>query len=230
MPGPALHTLVVADDPNAWDAAGFGVESGALGPPSTHIGTVRIQLIGRSAQQRTSEPTRSGIVAWMFEGLDDGSIDGITVTSAPHADRASGTAAPNANGATHLDHVVMMTPNVARSVAALELHGFEARRTREVPGTNPSRLQVFLWAGTSIIELVGPKEPSGDGPASLWGLAITSADLDATAELLGQSLGEPKPAVQPGRRIATLRTKALKVSVPIAFMSKHRPDSLDLDA
>jgi hypothetical protein len=52
-----------------------------------------------------------------------------------------------------------------------------------------------------------------------WGLAMTVADIDACAALLGDRLGPVKDAVQPGRRIATLRHEACGLTVPIAFMS-----------
>ena len=40
-------------------------------------------------------------------------------------------------------------------------------------------------------------------------------------EMGGEGLGTVKDAVQPGRRIATVRTKELGISVPIALMSPH---------
>jgi hypothetical protein len=42
--------------------------------------------------------------------------------------------------------------------------------------------------------------------------------MNATAAALGESLGEPRDAVQPGRTIATLRRGAGS-SVPLAFMT-----------
>jgi hypothetical protein len=44
------------------------------------------------------------------------------------------------------------------------------------------------------------------------------SDLDATARLLGNHLGDVKDAVQPGRRIASLRKEA-GLALPVAFMS-----------
>ena len=78
--------------------------------------------------------------------------------------------------------------------------------------------QVFLRPGEAVIEVVGPPEPTGGGKARFFGLAFTVADLDATAALLGDLLGAPKVAVQPGRRIATVRADA-GLGVPVAFMS-----------
>jgi hypothetical protein len=47
-----------------------------------------------------------------------------------------------------------------------------------------------------------------DGPARLWGIAFMVDDLYATGSALGRLLGEPRDAVQPGRKIATLRPEA----------------------
>jgi hypothetical protein len=43
-------------------------------------------------------------------------------------------------------------------------------------------------------------------------------DLDRLGGELGERLGEPRDAVQPGRRIASLRTEA-GVSPPLAFLT-----------
>ncbi len=54
--------------------------------------------------------------------------------------------------------------------------------------------------------------------ARLWGISFLVADMDATAAFLGDLLGTPRDAVQPGRRIATLRREA-GLGPAIAFMS-----------
>jgi hypothetical protein len=73
--------------------------------------------------------------------------------------------------------------------------------------------------GEVILELIGGEEPTGDGPAAFFGLAYTVRDIDVTQRLLGEHLPNVKDAVQPGRRIATLRHKELGLSVATAFMS-----------
>jgi hypothetical protein len=60
-----------------------------------------------------------------------------------------------------------------------------------------------------VLELVGGRER----PA-LWGLVVVVADLDACARDLGPLLGDARPAVQPGRRIATVRREA---GLPVAL-------------
>jgi hypothetical protein len=114
---------------------------------------------------------------------------------------------------------VLITPDQQRTVAALETAGLRARRTRETDTYGAPFLQTFFRAGEVIVELIGPEEPSGAGDAGFFGLAHTVDDLDATKALLGDGLGEIKDAVQPGRRIVTLRHKDFDVSVATAFMS-----------
>lgn len=201
---PELRTLVIGDDASSWARAGFTVEG-----DETAVGSVRIVLAGRA---------RRGVLAWELTAIEDRPIDGI---------RSIGTDQPpparldHANLVSRIDHVVVTTPDLQRTLGALRASGFEPRRSRHVPGSSPARRQVFLWAGEPIIELVGPVEATGTRPASIWGLALSSDDLASTVTALGPALSEPKPAVQPGRTIATLDTKNLDISVPLAVMSAH---------
>jgi hypothetical protein len=203
----ALTELVVGDEAAAWEAAGFVVDG-----DRTTIGSVGVRF----------EPDRGpGVRSWVLAGVDPSvaTLDGIPTMVA--TDPAQPPSVEHPNGAVGVDHVVVASPDVARSIAALEAVGLEARRTREVGTPDSPRLQVFFWLGEPILELVGPPEPGGDGPARIWGITCTVADLDATAETLGERVGRVKDAVQPGRRITTLRARDLGISVPIAFMSPH---------
>ena len=205
---PELDEVVVADPPEAWEAAGFAVDDDG----SCRVGSVRIRLVGRDAGKR--------IASWSLRGLpaDVSALDGLP-TAASGADACEPASHPN--GVLGIDHVVVLTPDTDRTVAALKAVGFEARRTREVDQEQYgfAALQTFFRIGEPILELLGPVEPSGDGPAGFFGLAFTVADLDATAGVLASALGRVKEAVQPGRRIATLRHKDVGISVATAFMS-----------
>jgi hypothetical protein len=203
--GPELRCLLVGDDPARWAEAGFVVDDGEVG-----IGRIRVRLTGDEGPR--------GLHGWALAGIDSGSIDGLATFG---SDLGPTEPARHANRVTRVDHVVAMTPDLDRTVGALARFGFEPRRRREVPGSDPPRAQVFFWAGDAILELVGPVEPRGSGPAAFWGLALTCDDLDAAAEVLGERLGPVTDAVQRGRRIATLRTRDLDISVPIALMSPH---------
>ena len=83
--------------------------------------------------------------------------------------------------------------------------------------------QAFFRIGEPILEVVEAPEGTSvardlDGPARLWGLAFRVEDLDRTAATLGNLVGTPRDAVQPGRRIATLRPEA-GLGPAIAFMT-----------
>jgi hypothetical protein len=70
-----------------------------------------------------------------------------------------------------------------------------------------------------ILEVVERPDIASDEPARLWGLVFVVNDLDAAVERLGPDvIGAPRDAVQPGRRIATLRSGA-GLGVPLALMS-----------
>ena len=211
-PGPTIDSLVVADEPAAWKAAGFTVDDDA----SCRVGAVRIELVGRDRGKR--------IIGWKVRDVDADSIDGLATSPST---RPAAAPALHANGVEIIDHLVVVTPDVDRTIAALSGVGIEPRRTRHV---DPEQYgfaarQTFFRMGEVILELIGGDEPTGDGPAMFFGLAYTVADIDATQRLLGTHLPNVKDAVQPGRRIATLRHKELDLSVATAFMSPG-PDSL----
>jgi hypothetical protein len=140
-----------------------------------------------------------------------GGIAGWTL----RADGEAPTTAPprHPNGAIKIDHVVMTTPDLRGTFAELEALGLELRRIREA---GEGRRQGFFRLGETLLEVVGP---AGDEPA-FWGLVVVVEDLDALAQRLGDDLGSVRDAVQPGRRIATLRAGA-GCGVPLAFMSKR---------
>lgn len=204
---PALVALSVIADPERWRDLGFSVEHDG----SCQVGAVRLEV------SPPAEGRRPEIDGWAFAGVDDppAGIDGIPTGA---ADGAATTPGSHANGATSLDHVVVTTPDLGRTVAALEGAGLRVLRERDTEAGGRPMRQVFLRPGEAVIEVVGPPAPTGGGRARFFGLAFTVADLDATASLLGGRLGRVKPAVQPGRRIATVRSDA-GLGVPVAFMS-----------
>lgn len=212
MPGPTVDALVVGDPPAAWAAAGFAVD----GDGTCRVGKVRIELAGPDGGRH--------LLAWSLRdvpGAVPAEVDGIPTSAGvrppPHP-------AVHPNGVVAVDHLVVRSPDVDRTAAALTAGlGVDVRGVRRAGGTPPLR-QVFFRLGDVVLELVGPDGAGGGGddparPARLWGLAYTVADLDATAAALGQRLGPVKDAVQPGRRIATLRHRDLGLSVATAFMS-----------
>lgn len=204
-----LAELVVADPPQAWREAGFTVDDDG----TCRVGTVRIRLVGREQGE--------GIVGWVLHGPPEmraTDLDGVPTTVST---AAPGEPAAHANGVTHLDHVVLLSPDLARTTAALEALGLDVRRERDGSlGGAPMR-QVFFRLDEVILELVGAPDAANEGPSGLWGLTHTVADIDAAAALLGERTSPVKDAVQPGRRITTLRHHDLGMSVRTALISPH---------
>jgi hypothetical protein len=117
----------------------------------------------------------------------------------------------------------MLSPDLDRTVGELKAQGFDLRRTREGPTPGGSTRQAFFRAGEPVLEVVQAPEGTSvardpNGPARLWGLAFVVDDMERTAGALGELLGRPRDAVQPGRRIATLRPEA-GLGPAIAFMT-----------
>ncbi len=205
--GPALVEVRLADDPAAWRDAGFTVDDAG----GVVVGPIRFL------------PGGAPTPAWTLVGPPPGVPAGGDVDGVPTAwtDRGPGPSAVHANGIAGVDHVVVRSPDVDRTTEALGALGAEARRTRDVPLGDRTLRQRFFWLGPVILELVGEPAPTGDGPASLWGVTLVADDLDATASSLGDRCSPPKDAVQRGRRIATLDTGALGISIALAVMTPH---------
>jgi len=207
--GVTIDEILVGDPPEAWEAAGFSVDDDG----TCRIGTVRVRLVGRDGGKR--------ILGWSLRGapaarLADGTLDGLATSA---SDVEAAVPAEHTNGATHIDHVVLLTPDLARTVAALGTVGLQPRGERDTDTYGAPMRQVFFRLGEVILELIGQPDTVGDGDPGFFGLAITVTDLDAVAARLGSHLGSLKDAVQEGRRIATLRHRAVGMSVAMALMS-----------
>lgn len=211
MDRPRLLELRLAADPAAWRAVGFAVDAGGR----CRVGATDLVLGGVPAEGE-------GLVGWTLSGAipaDDG-IDGLPTRVVPAPPERSGAAA-HANGAIGVDHVVVMTPDLARTLEAFDAAGLELRRVRDAGTAERPLRQAFLPLADALVEVVGPPEPAGEGAARFWGLTLVVEDLDATAARLGSALGEVRDAVQPGRRIATFRRDA-RLGLPVALMTPRR--------
>jgi hypothetical protein len=201
-----VDELVIADPPELWADLGFRIDDDVC-----DVGTVRLRLAGADAGK--------SVASWSLRGVETTALDGLatTVSSSPERDPA----APHPNGVTAIDHVVAFCPDLDRTVDALEGAGLDLRRIRDEPTPAGAPRQAFFRLGEVILECIQmPDSPELDRTRSarLWGLAVRTSDMDLTAAMLGERVGRPRVAVQPGRMIATLRTEAGS-SVPLAFMT-----------
>jgi hypothetical protein len=177
------------------------------------VGGVRLRLVG--------EGTERGIVGWSVRDLGGDGLDGLPTTLSESPVRAPAPAHPN--GAVAIDHVVAFSPALDRTVEALRGAGLDLRRMREGPTPGGSTRQAFFRMGEVILEVIQAPEGSRagsdpSGSAGLWGLAFLVEDLDECARVVGERLGEPRDAVQPGRRIAPVRSSA-SLGAAVAFIT-----------
>jgi hypothetical protein len=207
--GPTIDELRVADPPSAWRACGFTVDGDVC-----VVGEIRIRL-GAAAREQ-------GLVGWSLRGIEVTELDGLPTARSERP--PPGEPPAHSNGVAAVDHVVAISSHLDRSVAALSSAGLDLRRIREEPTPAGAPRQAFFRLGGVVLEVVqAPQEAiertGVDRPAFFWGLAFVAPDLDATVASLGDRVGEIRPAVQPGRRIATMRRSA-GLSLPIALMSR----------
>jgi hypothetical protein len=204
-----LDELTVADAPASWAAVGFELDGDIC-----IVGDVRIRLAGPGAGK--------GLSGWSLRGIEATELDGLATT---RSDREPPEEAPaHPNGISALDHVVAITPALERTVAAMEAAGLDLRRIREEPTPAGAPRQAFFRLGATILEVV--QEPpeaierggGADRPAFFWGLAFVAPDLEATVAGLGDRVSEIRPAIQPSRRIATLRRTA-GLALPVALIT-----------
>lgn len=215
MSAATIDELTLADEPAHWSALGFTVLDDCI-----QLGTVRLRLTGAGAGR--------GILGWSLRAISCTELDGLPTTRSDSVVPAP--AAPHPNGIGAIDHVVAMTPALDRTVQALSNAGLDLRRIREEPTPAGAPRQAFFRLGAEILEVVQEPEhvvaARDDGAtrgARLWGLALLATDLDRTVATLGEHAVQARDAVQPGRRIATVKRSA-ELAVPVALMSsEERP-------
>jgi len=204
----SIDELTLADSPGSWRDCGFQVEGGEC-----VVGDVRIRFV--------PEEGRSGLTGWSLREIGSLDLDGLPTA---RSERPLPDPAPShPNGITSLDHVVAISSGLDRTVAALEGAGLDLRRIREEPTPAGAPRQAFFRLGSTILEVVqeppeATERAGGDRPAFFWGLAFVAPDLEQTVAFLGDGAGEIRPAIQPGRQIATLRRSA-GISLPVALMT-----------
>lgn len=204
----SIDELTVADSPQAWRDCDFRVDG-----DECVVGDVRIRF--------APEEGRGGLTGWSLREVASLDLDGLPTV---RSERPPPEAAPDhPNGIASFDHVVAISSDLDRTTAALSAAGLDLRRVREEPTPAGAPRQAFFRLGSTILEVVqeppqATERAGGDRPAFFWGLAFVAPDLERTVASLGDRAGEIRPAVQPGRQIATLRRGA-GLSLPVALMT-----------
>lgn len=201
---PTLTALRIAADPDRWRAVGVPLDRSGRAV----VGDVLLDVA--PAGEREEE----GLRAWGWTGLAaTADLDGLARADRPPPE-PDGEAAASAFAA--IDHVVVFTGDLDRTVASFDAAGLDRRRVRDAGAVR----QAFYVVGPALVEVAAPAEPTAE-PARLWGITFVSDDLDATAQALGDLIGDVRDAVQPGRRIATIRREA-GLGLPVAVMTRRR--------
>jgi hypothetical protein len=209
-----ITEIVVGGPAEPWVDLGLAVESGVA-----IVGEVALSI-------RPDAP--AGILSIGLLDADSGTIDGAPI----HGAEPVAPALPTAHrlGAVAFDHVVLVTSSLERTTSAVtSTTGLPLKRIREA---GPVR-QGFFRLGQVILEVVensaasndagptdaGPNDVATNDAAGWWGLVLNVTDLDTACALLGpERVGPARPAVQPGRSIATVRAEA-GLGLPVALMS-----------
>ncbi len=214
-PRPTLLELAVTGPVQPW------IDIGCT--PSTGDNSITALVIGTTTLVFPDDSAPPSIRSWATSPYLD-EVDGLRShwpleTPAAVPAPASGAISAHANGAVALDHVVVFTPDLDRTDSALAQVGFDRRRRRDASSDGLSRWQSFYRMGEVVLEVVGPspaEEPTA-APATFWGLVIVTDRLDEAIARADGRIGDARTAVQPGRRIATVRSSA-GLGVPVAFM------------
>jgi hypothetical protein len=210
-----IDQIMLADEPERWRSLGFDVERERL-----QLGGVCVRLVGDSARVGAAP----GMLEWSLREIGSTELDGLPTRRSTSP--LPPLAPEHANGVAAIDHVVAMTPALERSVRVLQDAGLDLRRIREQPTPAGAPRQAFFRLGAEILELVQEPDEAlqrddqtdAERPARLWGLALLSSDLERTVAALGEHAGEPREAVQSGRRIVTVKRSA-GLAVPLAVIS-----------
>lgn len=203
----ALAEIRIAADPSGWVSLGLTqAQDGSI-----QVGTIRLRFVAGD----------EGVVAWGLAGLpaehaDVTDIDGLTTYS---AEAPTGPPPPNAMHAVGFDHLIVTTSSLDRTCNAIgETTGEAIKRIREFGAIR----QGFHRLGEAVIEVVESPKVTAD-QSSFGGLVINVADLDGLCERLGTDIvSSAKDAVQPGRRIATVRPP-VGLGMAVALMSPPLP-------
>jgi hypothetical protein len=211
--------LTVAGDPDIWRSIGLTVSADGLVPLfGTSLRIVAPTDADADADAGTDTDTdtdgQRGLVGWAFSGIPDvGDVAGFPTEV---VDVSSPVFASHELGASQLDHLVIFTGSMDDVSEAIEARtGCERKRVRDLGEMQQGFHRI--GRGGLIVEIV--QHADRDRSTEMWGLVLIVDDLDAACALLGEDrISAPKEAVQPGRRIATIRPE-VGLGTAVALMS-----------
>lgn len=199
---PKLLSVTVGADAGAWRAVGFAVS--ATG--HFRAGDVAVQIVHDGPL---------GLLGWTLSNPVAGLPAGPVEEPPPDAPTT------HPNGVTGIDHVVVATTVLDETTDALVAAGCEVRGERRASFGGRHVVQRFLPLQNALIELVADGDPAAEETvpaAAFWGLTFLCPGLNDGVAALGPHVSSPRPAVQPGRTIATAGPEA-SLGTQVAFMT-----------
>lgn len=196
-----------------WSRLGFAVRESSDGP------SVSVAGLGFRFVEDASGSVESAVTGWTLVGATSGpdDVDGIATR---WIDEPTMSPVPeNRVHVSSIDHIVIMTGSLDRTSESIDrILGAPRKRVRDAGG---GVRQGFHRAGDIILEVVERPDLDPNTVASLWGVVFVVDDLDATVGWLGpDAVSAPRDAVQPGRRIASIR-REVGLGLPVALMTPH---------
>lgn len=176
-------------------------------PPPSRLTTLRLPLPWDefalpNPLRAGSTVLATGSIGWAWNGL----VPWFGIEEIP---AETGTPAPGWG----LDHVVLLVPDLEEAVANMSVADLAPRLKVDVRG----RPTAFFRVGPLLEVIESPVR----APA-IYGVAlVTDEPLEVVAlrwRSMGRDVTDPKPAMQPGRRILTVRA----VEAGLAVMSPDR--------
>ncbi len=194
-----ITQLTVGGSSAAWSSLGFSLDDSCCA-----FGDVVVRI------DSDHEP---GFVSWTLgDVVVSEPPDGLMTT---FDDRCVSVAsASSILDVVGIDHVVVMTNDLERTTSAIaRVTGEPLKRVREA---GDGIRQGFHRLGSVIVEVV---ENVRVAQTHLWGFVLTVNNLDDVVAHVGPDvIGPPRDAVQPGRRIATIRS-GVGLGVPVALIT-----------
>ena len=199
----AVGELLVASPIEPWQAIGLHIGDGVA-----RVGGVALRFAP------VGPDGREGVISWGLVGAPthDTDIDGLATH---HLEAAPEGGHRHSLHIVGFDHLVVMTSSLERTCSGIEAStGEPLKRIREAGAIR----QGFHRLGELIIEVVESPQVTSSH-ASFWGFVWNVADLHEVCARLGPDVvSPPKPAVQPGRFIATVRAQ-VGLGLPLALMT-----------
>jgi hypothetical protein len=198
-----ITAVVVGGSAEPWEAFGFHLLSATSSESRFSLGDVVLVV---------DSTLPAGMVSWEISDIDAGVVDAIPTARAMNT--LSLPLPQGRVGCLGVDHVVVRTNSLDITCAAITAAtGAPVKRIRDA---GSGMQQAFHKLGSVVVEVVSAQEQVEH--THLWGFVVNVSDIDALSAFLGPDiLGTPKPATQPGRRIASARSGAA-LGVPFAVM------------